>query len=176
MPHAHGDSIEVSREEERYLRGAFRRFALPYLAVTALVAGLLGALLGGGGPDTDPSELAAVQEESASLRADLTAVVGRLDSELGGAIERMGALERKAEASEPARELAELREDIDAVSRRISSVEASRGAAGLEEVEERLAALEERFLRIERARAAAPADLRAAPHPASPAPPAPRRP
>jgi acyl carrier protein phosphodiesterase len=159
------DSIEVSREEERYLRSAFRRFALPYLAGIALVAGLFGALLGGDGSGVDPAELAAVQEKNASLRADLGAVVERLDSELVGAVARMSALERKAGGGESVRQLAEVREDLDAVSRRISSVEASRGAAGLEEVEERLASLEDRFQRLERARSAATSDLRRAPYP-----------
>ena len=166
MPEIRGDSLDVTGEEERYLRGAFRRFALPYLAGLVLLVVGAGALFGGA---SDTDELSSLRDENAALRAELDAVVGRLDAELGGAIERMGALEqrvvRASGGGESARQLAEVREDLDAVNRRVSSVEASRGAAGLEEVEERVAALEDRFQRLERPSAAGPSDLRAAPYP-----------
>ena len=39
MPEIRGDDLSVTPEEERYLRRAFRRFALPYLLGMMLVAG-----------------------------------------------------------------------------------------------------------------------------------------
>jgi hypothetical protein len=84
MPEVQEQGLVIDADEEAYLRGAFRRFAKPYVGgMLALVAALwFLALDGGAPPSPDTSDAAgragedrqALQAEIAKLRAELDSV------------------------------------------------------------------------------------------------------
>jgi TolA-binding protein len=141
MPEIHGDSLEVSKEEERYLRRAFRRFALPYVGVLAVLVAAWGGMTGFGlGPAHDPGESTEVQgliAESASLRQAIGALRADLDAAAARAEEgvtRVSSLEKRVEklagateavgASKLRKRLEEAHQRINALDARIEAVKA----------------------------------------------------
>lgn len=131
MPELHDDSLDVSAEEERYLRSAFRRFALPYLALVMLIA--MGGVLavgvsgsdGSARPETD--EMQSLVAESASLREALAALREELRQEKAASAERIAELEgrigRLQSASRGGESPAELGNRLDHAHQRINALE-----------------------------------------------------
>jgi len=166
----HARGIDVSAEEERYLRTAFRRFALPYVLAFAAVAWLASMLAGDPG-GASPEAVSALEEEVAGLRGTVASLEERL-AVMGADLERAGgrmtALEKR-KASEASAD-PELEEKLGAATRKIASLETriAEQAAG-----ERLDALAARMTKLESAQRSpspAPAPAAPAPRPAAPAP------
>jgi hypothetical protein len=77
MPEIQGDRLDVSAEEQRYLRRAFRRFALPYVLLGFALGAVTAALplwieaqpqaSGDAGEPRSREELAALRSELATL-------------------------------------------------------------------------------------------------------------
>jgi hypothetical protein len=145
MPEIQAEGLDVSAEEERYLRGAFRRFALPYLAATIAMGGVAVAAVslvstepGGGAAE----ELQSLVAEAASLREAIAAVRGELRDHAEGEAGRLTQLE--------------------AGFARLESVESGGASATadlvarLDHAHQRISALEGRLSEIQSARDAAP--------------------
>lgn len=142
MPEIDTHGLEVSKEEERYLRKAFRRFALPYVLALGVLVGVWGAMTGFRlGPAHDPKESTEVQgliTESASLRQAIGALRADLDAAAARAEEgvtRVSSLEKRVEqiadateavgASKLRRRLEEAHQRINTLDARIESVKAA---------------------------------------------------
>ncbi|MDH3519392.1 MAG: hypothetical protein OEM49_02970 [Myxococcales bacterium] len=148
MPEITAGEIEVSQAEERYLRGAFRRFALPYLGgLAALLALVLAPLVVHVQRDDVAANAAALQSAASAddtqeaqraeidaLRESLAAALERvaaLEQSLQGTAKKMSALEGRvggsaaqideAEFSALQDELASARERIDTLEHRVSA-------------------------------------------------------
>jgi hypothetical protein len=96
MPEIGSEGLDVSAAEERYLRGAFRRFAVPYLIATLAMAGVAVAAvsLGSGDPVADGSEeLESLVAEAASLREAIAGVRQELRDHATDASARLAKLE-----------------------------------------------------------------------------------
>ena len=129
------DDIEVSSDEERYLRRVFRRFALPYVVALLALAGLWGAMTGFRvGPAHDPGESPQIQgliTESASLRQAIGALRRDVDDAAARAEEgvtRISSLEKRVAKISDATEAvgaATLRRRLDEAHQRINALEAS---------------------------------------------------
>jgi hypothetical protein len=126
MPEIGTEGLDVSAEEERYLRGAFRRFAVPYLIVTLAMAGVAVAVvsLGSGDPGGRPSdELESMVAEAASLREAIAAVRQELRDHATDASARLAKLESDARAAAGGSADAELVSRLDRANQRISELE-----------------------------------------------------
>lgn len=145
MPDLSTDGLDVSAEEERYLRRTFRRFALPYVVLLMAFAWWVSS----GAPAGDELEaLDAVQAQLVELRASLQT----LDGELAEARERARAAEQRAakleqkEDGASASELASLERDLRRATARIAALEKGPAAA----VAQRFDALSDRIAGVER--------------------------
>jgi prophage DNA circulation protein len=132
-------NIEVSKEEERYLRRAFRRFALPYVVAGVVLVGIWGAVNGFQvGPAHDPGEAPEIQgliAESASLRQAIVALRTHVDEAAARAEEgvtRISSLEKRVAqvsdateaASSRASGTAQLRKRLEEAHQRINALDA----------------------------------------------------
>jgi predicted RNase H-like nuclease (RuvC/YqgF family) len=178
MPQQNARGIDVSKEEEQYLRSAFRRFALPYVIVFAVLAWATTTVMSKDSPTAAGEDVTSVREKVAALEQSIATLEGRLskmDSEFERAGARMGALEnRKPGIAERAasNDTSDLEHSLRDATRRISDLE-RRGGSGAS-TNERIDALATRVQRIEGiARAAVPSAPSAAPAPAPAAPAAP---
>ncbi|HKA13970.1 MAG TPA: hypothetical protein VKH41_03055 [Myxococcota bacterium] len=173
MPQKTSAGIDVSREEERYLRSAFRRFALPYVLVFAAVAWAATTFVSGDGPAGSSQETKALRDKVASLEQSVAGLEARLDevgTELERATGRMGALEGRKPERAPAVDTDGLERALGDATRRIAELERQNGSGAT--AAERIDALAARMQRIESAARpqTAPPTAPAAPAPAAPAP------
>jgi polyhydroxyalkanoate synthesis regulator phasin len=157
--------IHVSAEEERYLRTAFRRFALPYVIAFAVLAWVASMFAGSDSGGASTETVSALEEEVADLRETVASLEERLGA-VGAGLEKAGgrvaALEKRKvqEASDPGleRKLRDANAKIETLERRVAEQ-----AAG-----ERLDALSARMTKLEGAqRAPVPAAPAPGPPPAS---------
>lgn len=141
MPEVATGSFAVSQEEERYLRGAFRRFVVPYLiaiAASAIVVVWLSLTLALRGEsatsEEEPSALAtaeAVHSDITALRKELTDTIMRvneLDRSLGGTSKKVSQLEKRVEKPAPAsgasaNQVAALERTLEKTQRRLELLE-----------------------------------------------------
>jgi hypothetical protein len=172
MPQQTSGGIDVSKEEEKYLRRAFRRFALPYVLMFALVAWATTTLVSKDAPAGSGEELSSLREKVASLEGR----VEQVSSEIEQAGRRVVALESRKPVDQrtASEDTAGLERTLRDATRRIAELE-KRGDAGAPAAE-RIDALAARLQRIEgiaRSLAlapSAPAALAPSPMPAAPAP------
>ena len=164
--------IAVSKEEEQFLRSAFRRFALPYVIVIAMVAWIASTMVSNDAPSGSPEEMSSLSEKVAALDESVAALEGRIakvDGELARAGTRMGALESRKPASAPASsDTTALERALRDATRRVADLEREHAANAT--VAERIDALVARMQRIEGAARASAASAPAAPAPAPAAP------
>ena len=167
--------IAVSKEEEQFLRSAFRRFALPYVAVIAVVAWIASTLVSNDSPSGSPREMSSLLGKVAALEKSVAALEGRIakvDGDLARAGTRVGALENRKPVTAPVSgDPAELERALRDATRRVADLERKNAANA--SAAERIDALVARMQRIEgavRASAPAPAPVPASPAPAAPAP------
>jgi hypothetical protein len=170
MPQQNSRGIDVSKEEEQYLRSAFRRFALPYVFVFAVMAWATTTVMSKDAP-------AGSGEEVSSLRDKVAALEGRMEkvgTELQRAGSRVGALETRKPSRDTAApsDTAALERTLRDANRRIADLERSHASGAT--ADERIDALAARMQRIEAIARSAPPPAPAAPAPApAPAAPAP---
>ena len=166
--------IDVSKEEEQFLRRAFRRFALPYVLVVAAVAWIASTVAASDAPSGSSQEMSSLLDKIAGLEksvAVLDARIAKVDGELARAGSRVGALEsRKLAAVTAPGDTAELEKTLRDATRRVAELE-RRNAANATAAE-RIDALTARLHRIESAARAGSAPA-AMPVPVAPAPAAP---
>jgi len=164
--------IAVSKEEEQFLRSAFRRFALPYVLVVAAVAWIASTVMSNDAPGGAPGEVSSLREQVAALEksvAALDAKIAKVGGELERAGTRVGALENRKAASAPASDdTAALERALRDATRRVAELERRNSANAT--AAERIDALAARMQRIEGAARASVAPTPAAPAPAAPAP------
>jgi len=114
-------NLDVSPEEERFLRRAFRRFALPYLAGVAVLAAAAGWAASSATGTPDPALRAELEAVQTRLEA-LSGRVAALGTGLEGDRERLAALEdRTADAGGDA--LASLEGELRSVRNRMFDLE-----------------------------------------------------
>ena len=165
--------IAVSKEEEQFLRRAFRRFALPYVLIVAGVAWIASTVATNEAPSGSPQDMSVVLEKVTALEKSVAALEGRIakvDGEVARAGSRVGALEtRKPAAAPDSGDNAALEKALRDATRRVADLEKKNSANAT--AAERIDALSARMQRIETAAraSAAPAPVPAAPAPA-PAP------
>jgi predicted nucleic acid-binding Zn-ribbon protein len=172
--------IEVSKEEEQYLRSAFRRFAVPYLFVFAVLAWATTAVMSKDAPTGAGEDLSSLNDKVAALEKSMAGLeerVAKVDADLVRAGTRVGALESRKPSREaaPAADTDALERALRDASRRIADLEKRNGSGAT--TAERIDALTARMQRIEGlarsfATAAPPAvpTPAPAPMPAAPAP------
>jgi hypothetical protein len=162
MPEVHGDHLDVSAEERRYLRRTFHRFALPWL----LVAFALGALVGSlprwteaqpataSGSGEDPQ----AREQVGSMRGDMASLSQRLvaaEDSLTKTRDRLAMLEGRSGRGESGGSDATVDQRLDAIVGRIAGLESrvgdapSHASADPVRLDARLTALDERLARLE---------------------------
>lgn len=175
MPEVHGEHLDVSAEEQRYLRRVFQRFALPYVLMGLVVGALAGA-----GPrwiDAQPEPAAAVEdphlrEQIAAMRGELAALSQRVvgaEAALAKTRDRLVELEGRSGSTEVGLfDTDELGRRFDAIGSRIEALETrfeagGASAQGTLDLEQQLAKLGSRMARVEGEldglRSQAPADL-----------------
>jgi prefoldin subunit 5 len=163
--------IDVSKEEERYLRRAFRRFALPYVLVFGAVAWVATTAVSGDGPTGSPKEMSELHEELSALKQAIAALEGRVE-QVGGKVEkagrRMGALETQKPRRDATSDTSALERDLRDATRRVAQLE-KRMSNDAAPASERIDALAARMRRIEDAARQASAAAAATPAPAAPA-------
>lgn len=129
MPEIQSDGLDVSAEEERYLRRVFRRFAAPYLLVGLVLATLVigwssfGPASAGGTPDPELETLVA---EAASLREALATLRTELREQSDRSTRRIDALEGgidRLKADVGGESVTELGSRLDHAHQRINAVE-----------------------------------------------------
>jgi septal ring factor EnvC (AmiA/AmiB activator) len=146
MPQKNPNGIDVSEAEQRFLRRAFRRFALPYLLAFAVVAWGIGSWLAPEGA-ASPEQVSELQKELAALRETVAGIEGRfaaVDEALAKARERVASLEKRAPGKV---DTSALEGDLSDATRRVASLERQiqeQAAA------ERIDALAARMTRLER--------------------------
>lgn len=136
MPELQQDGLDVSAEEERYLRRVFRRFALPYLALILALVGyaVFAPQFGPPAPDSTAAELEGLVAEAASVREAIAVLRDELREQAGKATTRLNALEggvaklsddvQVAKAPRPSRApSAELKGRMDEANQRINALE-----------------------------------------------------
>lgn len=125
MPEVQGDRLDVSAEEERYLKRAFRRFALPWLIAAFAAGAFAGAL-----PqwiEAKPEPAAAPElraEQGGSQRSDLAALSERVvgaETALANMRDRLALLESQSGGSGATS--ASLEQRFDAFGSRIATLE-----------------------------------------------------
>lgn len=134
MPEIGSGNFEVSQEEERYLRRAFRRFARPYVIGLLALVGVWGAMTGFRvGPAHDPAELPEIQgliSESASLRqaiATLRDEVEQVAARAEEGVNRISSLEKRVARISDATEAVgadRLRKRLEEAHQRINALDA----------------------------------------------------
>jgi hypothetical protein len=162
MPEVQGNHLDVSREEERYLRRTFRRFALPYVVLGLALGAFAGALPGWLGPEggqASPVDDSRLREEITALRGDVASLSQRAvaaESALARTRDRLVALEGRSSTSTGSTDDAEeITRRVEGSLRRIEVLEqqissgAGAGAADATRLEERVAALGGRLARLE---------------------------
>jgi hypothetical protein len=171
MPEVNGDHLDVSAEEQRYLRRTFRRFALPWL----LMAGAIGALFGAAPRwmDATPEASAAsadpvLHEQVGPLRGEIAALSQRivgLEGALAKTRDRLVELEGRSSVSTESGGLDtdELERRLEGFTARITALE-SRASSSSESapvdalrLDAQIAALAERLARLETAPASSSA-------------------
>jgi predicted RNase H-like nuclease (RuvC/YqgF family) len=170
------NGISVSKEEEQFLRQAFRRFALPYVLVFAAVAWITTNAMSKEAPSGSSEDVSSLREQVAKLEKSVAALEGRLgkiDGELERAGSRVGALESRKPTAVPATgDTAATDRALRDVTKRISDLERRNSSSAT--AAERIDALAARMQRIEgaaRSAATSPAPAAApTPAPAAPAP------
>ena len=178
MPKQTAQGIDVSKEEEKYLRRAFRRFALPYLIAVGVLSWAIATAVSRDvvSPSEPPAELAATSEQLARIEQSLAVLesrVAKMGSDVERAGKRMSALESaKSSTVASAGDTASLERSLRDATRRVAELEKRLGDGAT--AEERIDALTTRLHRVESAARTAPAPVPAAPAPAPvPAAPAP---
>lgn len=127
MPEIRGDQLDVSAEEQRYLRRTFRRFALPYVLMGFVFGALTAALplwIEAQPEGSDASEDPRRREELASLRSEIAALSERTlgaEQTLAKLRERMVELEGRG--AEPAADTSKLEEQIAGLGSRMARLE-----------------------------------------------------
>jgi len=161
--------IAVSKEEEQFLRRAFRRFALPYVLIVAGVAWIASTVATNEVPSGSPQEMSVLLEKITALETSVAGLEGRIakvDGEVARAGSRVGALESRKPAAAPASgETAELEKALRDATRRVADLERKNAANAT--AAERIDALSARMQRIE---SASRASIAPPPVPAAPAP------
>jgi hypothetical protein len=179
MPESTARGIDVSKEEEQYLRSAFRRFALPYVLLFAGVAWATTSWLSNDPPAPGSSaEVAALRDQVAALEQTVAKLDARL-SKVGTDVERAGSRVGALESRKPAERASSddtdgLERSLREATRRIAELERRNGSGATSA--ERIDALTARMQRLEgatRAQASAPAPAAPGAPPALPAAPAP---
>ena len=146
MPQVNEQGIDVSKEEERYLRRAFRRFAFPYVAALAALAWFAPSF--SEKDDGAAPSFEAVQQQIQGIEQSVAALQGRVEAigtEAASAAKRVRGLEGKKNSAPPG-DLVALEDELRRVSRRIQEIEARRKE---EAITERIEALSMRMNRIE---------------------------
>lgn len=170
MPQKNAKGIDVSAEEERFLRSAFRRFALPYVIGLAVIAGLVSMLGGSDGEGTSAEDVAALQAEVATLQASVATLEEQLASvgaDVTKAGSRVAALEKKTASGARGADPDQEKKLQDATSR-VAKLEKQLADQA---IGERFDALAQRMAKIEReSRVAPPIPASPAQPPAAPAP------
>jgi hypothetical protein len=163
MPEVRGQQLDVSVEEQRFLKRCFRRFALPYVVAGVVVGAIAGAAPGW--IATSPAQAGGaaddgrLREEIAALRSELAALSQRTvsaESALAKTRDRLGAVEQRAGSSlGGSADTAALEGRVDATARRLESLEARVGSGGnaaavdTRQIEDQFATLGSRLARIE---------------------------
>lgn len=170
MPEVNERGIDVSKEEERYLRRTFRRFALPYVAALAVFAWAVSSWPG----DAAPPELGSLGQDLETALASIAALEQRVEA-TSRVAEQAGrqaaAASKRGGAGTSSAELEKLEGELRAAQRRIAQLEAKLQDKG---AHARIDALSDRIGRVERnvdsiARSEpAPRPVPAAPAPAAP--------
>ncbi len=167
--------IDVSKEEERYLRRAFRRFALPYVLVFGAVAWVAATAVSSDGPTGSPKEMSELHDGLSAQKQAIAALEARVE-QVGGELEkagrRMGALETQKPRRAPTIDTSALERDLRDAARRVAQLE-KRMSNDAAPASERIDALAARMRRIEDSARQASAAATATPVPAAPAPAAP---
>jgi hypothetical protein len=163
MPEIGGQGFDVSKEEQRFLKRCFRRFALPYVIGAFAVGALAGALpqwraadAGEATAATDPR----LHEEIAAIRSELATLSQRAvgaEATLAKTRDRLVALEQRAGGTQvdSTGDLAALEESLDAARRRMDALESRVGSSAapsgvaVTRIEEQFATLGSRLARIE---------------------------
>ena len=178
MPQQASHGIDVSKEEEQYLRRAFRRFALPYVLVFAFAAvawATTFAMSKDGPTPGSPAEISALRDKVTALEQSIAALegrVGKVGSEVERARSRVGALEKGKSAERASTgDAAAVEKTLRDATRRIAELERRDGSSA--SAADRIDALFARMQRIEGAVRGASAPPLAPPMPAAPAPAAP---
>lgn len=127
-----GGVIEVTPEEERFLKRFFRRQALPWFAA-AVVIGVTAAWGLSGGDDDGlevrvSAALAQLRSENERLREQVSVLAGRLDSSAGAGAEGADDLEQRVESARRNVRMIEARVTA-ALDRRLDDLEARVAAA-----------------------------------------------
>ncbi len=170
MPQKNAQGIDVSAEEERFLRGAFRRFALPYVIGFAVIAGVAAMLGGSDGEGASPEVVAALQVEVETLEEKVARLETQLTSlgvEVSRAGERVATLEKKPAQAKPSSDPALAKKLRDATSR-VAELEKKLADQA---IGERFDALAQRMGRIERETRSSSAPAAMAPLPSAPSQP-----
>lgn len=171
MPEINEQGLDVSAEEQRFLRRSFQRFARPYLVVGAVAFGFL--YFSGGGESADV-DLEPLEAQLAELAASVEALDARLVALGSGAQaneKRLKSLEARPAGGGASGDVAKLQRELREIARKLDGLD-SRLAE--EAPAERFAALSARIARLEGARAPAPAQPAAEPEAAPPPPAAPQ--
>ena len=163
MPEVVGGHLDVSAEEQRYLRRTFRRFALPWL----VMAGAIGALAGAAPrwidatPENDTAgDGAHAREEVGSLRGEIAALSQRvvgLEGALTKTRDRLVELEGRSSVSNDTGGLdaEELDRRLEVFGARIDALESRADSGGdaasvdVHGLDAQIAALAERLARLE---------------------------
>ena len=172
MPEVNGGHLDVSAEEQRYLRRTFHRFALPWLLVAAVVGAIAGAAPRWvdaapetGAANEDPN----LHEEVGPLRGEIAALSQRivgLEGALAKTRDRLVELEGRSSVSTDAGGLDtdELDRRLEGFTARISALESRAGSGGDSaqvdalRLDAQIAALAERLARLETSQAGPRAD------------------
>ena len=175
MPEVHGEHLDVSAEERRFLRRTFHRFALPWLLVASAIGVLVGSLPlwidarpAEGGDVLDPLARKQIGEIRSELAALSQRVVG-VEAAVAKTGDRLALLEGRSGSSGEMGmvDTDELDRRFEGVTSRIVALESRAGASAGEapvdslRLDAQLAALAERLARLENdgvPRANAPAD------------------
>ena len=145
MPQVSDQGLDVSQEEERYLRKTFRRFALPYVVALAVFAWIVSWTSGGG----QPPALDEIEQELAGAKASIEELAGRVDAANAKADEagkRAAALSSRSDGASEA-DLEALQGELRSATRRIAQLEARLKTEG---ANERIDAISDRIGRVER--------------------------
>src|SRR4029453_4911378 len=88
MTQQNSRGIDVSKEEEQYLRSAFRRFAVPYLFVCAVMAWATTTVMAKDAPAGSGEEMSSLREKVAAVEQSGRAAEGGSGQSVGGGRER----------------------------------------------------------------------------------------